>query len=928
MGRLVGRDAELQTAATFLDDLDDGPAAMILAGEAGIGKSTIWRYTLDMAADRGYRVLSCRPVPAEAKLSYTTLSDLAGPIAGAVLGHLPDPQRHALEGVLLMSSASGNRPDQRSTSMAFLSALDVLLEDAPVVIGIDDARWVDQPSARILRFAFRRLGQRRVGTVLCTPSPDEVDVPLGLYDALDPEHVWRLGLGPLSVGALYQAIVAGVGISVSRPMLLRIHRASRGNPLLALEMARALEGARPPPPGKPLPVPTSLRKLFTGRIAALSPATRRSLLYIAAIELTTVERILELTGECTWNAAGGAEAEAAGVVEVDQGRVRFCHPLLGSATYEAATVETRRAVHRRIADIATNLEEHASHLALATSGTDEEVAQALSAGATWAWQRGASEHAADLAELAVVRTPTTSPSLYTRRIEAARYLFEAGDADRARMILEQAVAAESGAKDRAEGLWRLGQLHHRQDNYDVAVELLGLARQESIVGDVLTAAIERDLALATMMQGDLYRAAIHGRTAVNLAQRAEDPVLIEEASTTLLLIEFLLGTARPNDLPSSFIQPRSATDEPLGFRSGVILASVLKWMGDLDEARARFDEEYRWATQRGAGAHLPSLLGQMSDLERLAGNWGQAAAHAEEAVEAALLTRSDYAVSVALSVRGRIAACLGRVDESRRDLEEGLALAEKVGAPLGVLRNCAALGFLELSLGDAEAAHRRLAPLIELMQSMSMAEPALMGHVPDGIESLVALDRFTEAGSLLEWFEEQISGTERVSAIAAASRCRAILLAAEGHLQEALAALDCAQKGYGALGLPLALGRTLLVKGRILRRARERRAAKDVLEEALRLFEGLGARLWAAKVTAELSHLDRVNSVHAGLTPTEARVAELAAAGRTNREIAEELFVGVKSVEAHLSRVYSKLAVRSRTQLGAVLRTSGPPIPS
>ncbi len=639
-----------------------------------------------------------------------------------------------------------------------------------------------------------------------------------------------------------------------------------------------------------------------------------------------MQRVLEVTGARSWNAAGGLKAETAGVIEVEDGRITFSHPLLASAAYRAASVHDRRAAHERLAALAADPEEHAGHIARATAAPDEAVAEAISVGARWAWQRSAPENAAELAEVAVRLTPDGSKNLYQRRIDAASYLFEAGDPDRARALLEQAVAEEPTANERAEGLWRLAKVHHHSDNHLAAVELFRRALEEAAVGGVLSVAIERDLALATMMQGDLGRAAIHARTAVDLARRAGDPILIDETATTLVLIEFLLDGHDPERLKETVVSAEVLiAGNPLALRSGSIVASVLKWTDDLTQARAHFDEEYRWARKRGADAHLPSLLWQMSDLERLAGNWQQSAAHAEEAVETAILTSSDYGLSVALSVRGRISACLGLVDDSMRDLKEGLAIAEKVSAPMGIIRNRAALGFLELSLGNHDAAHRWLSPLSEMTQEASTAEPALLGYLPDDVESLVALGRRDQAEALLDWYEEKASAAGRSSALAAASRCRATLLAADGDFTAAVGAIDRARKAYETLGLPLALGRALLTKGRILRRSKEKRASKTSLEEALKVFDELPAPLWRTKVLAELGHLGLPVSGHPGLTPTEARISRLAAAGRTNREIADEVFISAKSVEAHLSRIYAKLAIRSRAQLSTVLRAPEPP---
>ncbi len=177
MGKLIGRDAEVLAATSFLNAMATSPQAAVVAGVAGIGKSTLWRHALELAAARGYRVLSCRPVESETKLSYTSLTDLISPIAAEVLPQLPAPQREVLEALLLISPAH-SRHDQRALSTALGSVLDALIGAGPVLIAIDDARWLDPPSARVLRFAFRRLGRRPIGILMCMRTPEEDEDPL------------------------------------------------------------------------------------------------------------------------------------------------------------------------------------------------------------------------------------------------------------------------------------------------------------------------------------------------------------------------------------------------------------------------------------------------------------------------------------------------------------------------------------------------------------------------------------------------------------------------------------------------------------------------------------------------------------------------------------------------------------------------------
>jgi DNA-binding CsgD family transcriptional regulator len=228
---------------------------------------------------------------------------------------------------------------------------------------------------------------------------------------------------------------------------------------------------------------------------------------------------------------------------------------------------------------------------------------------------------------------------------------------------------------------------------------------------------------------------------------------------------------------------------------------------------------------------------------------------------------------------------------------------------------------VELSQDHHSEAHRYLAKAIELKEAMSVQEPAYFRIVPDEVEVLVALGRLDEADALLVPLEEKGRKLHRAWAMATAARCRALLTAARGDLPAALKAADVAVREHDGLPLPFERGRTLLVKGAIQRRAKRKREARETLTQALDIFEGLGARLWAEKARAELARIGGRAPAPLDLTPTEGRVAELVAAGGTNREVADALFVSVHTIEANLKRIYRKLGIRSRTELAARFRS-------
>jgi predicted ATPase len=406
---IVGREPELARIHEFVDDVGRGGARLILEGDAGIGKTVLWREGVGRAEEHGLVVLASRPGPSELRLTFAALADLLAPVSSAVLDELPGPQRRALDVALLRSDPEGPAPDQRSVSAGFLSVLRSLASETPVVVALDDAQWLDAPTRRVLHFTLRRLEGEPVGLLAAVRSGGG-----GALHELRSAH--RLILGPLNLAELHEIVKAELGQTFARPTLVRIERTSSGNPFFALELARAiLEGATPISGSEPLPVPADLTKLLERRVRRLSARSRRALLTAAALSRPTTEIV---------DPDGVEEAEATGLVRVDgAGRVVFAHPLLATAVYGSATPHRRREVHRELAGRVTDAEARARHLALAATGPDDEVAENLVRAARSAVRRGAPDAAIELLELAYELTPPgCREHLHARRFELVRCL--------------------------------------------------------------------------------------------------------------------------------------------------------------------------------------------------------------------------------------------------------------------------------------------------------------------------------------------------------------------------------------------------------------------------------------------------------------------------------------------------------------------------
>lgn len=441
---VIGRPSELAALNTLIDRLEWGVAAVWLGGEAGIGKSTVWSEGVRRATERGIGLLLARPTETEASYTFAGLGDLLADLDDAVLARIAGPQRRALDAALLSSEAPAAGIDERAIGAGLISLLRILAQDRPRLIAVDDVQWLDEPTRRALTFAARRLRSERIGFLLTARTGEGSDASLD--QALPPERTDRFLLGPLSVGALHELFKQQLGRSFPRPILGRIAHACAGNPLYALEVGRELQ--RAPQAGSDLPVPAALGALVDGRVSRLPAATREALLAAASLARPTVERIGE---------ADLPPAVRAGIVRIEDGDVRFTHPLYASAVYRSAGESARQAMHRKLAVGATDPEDRARHLALGSPGPDASVAALLDEVAGRAMARGAPSTSIELVELALRLTPPEDDGATLRRTVAlTRGLLDTGEGARAEVILQRALETASPGPLRREAMVQAG----------------------------------------------------------------------------------------------------------------------------------------------------------------------------------------------------------------------------------------------------------------------------------------------------------------------------------------------------------------------------------------------------------------------------------------------------------------------------------------
>jgi DNA-binding CsgD family transcriptional regulator len=902
---VVGREDELASVAAFVDEVRDGPAALVLEGEAGIGKSTLWLAGVEHARTR-LRVFSSRPAEAERSLAHVGLGDLFEEVVDDVLPALTVPRQRALEVAMLRDEASGDPVDHRALAVAVRDVLQLLSEREPILIAVDDVQWLDPSSSSALAFALRRLAANDVLVLLARRLDDRAQ-PSGLEQGLATENVRRLRVGPLSVGALHRVLHDRLGSAFARQTLLRIHERSGGNPFFALELARVL--GTDVDPLAPLPVPETLDELLRARIAGLAPSTREALALASALG-TTSESLLERAGV---SAEALESAAAAHVIEREDGTIRFTHPLLASVLYGDLGRE-RRSVHGVIARIVDDPLLRARHLALSKDAPDADVVAVLDDATRLAVDRGASAVAAELAEQAVRLTPLdSSEQRRDRALAAARAHHAAGEWTRARKIAADLLAETKIGSWRAEALILLAEL----ESVDRAAALLEEALPEAASRPALQSAIHCRLAWAKRFRTGFD----HASAALELAEQLDDDVLRARARAVQATLAWFRGEAEaPGDLPTLAHElPSALGGDRLVQEATQAIVNTLAPSSKRDEARALLEHEHREWRERDEPRSARALWG-LAWVEFWAGRWELAAEYAARAqdisIQYGLEVPQDHLPSAVIAVHR------GQLELAREHSERAFELAEEQFG-FHPPQHMAVLGLVALWSGEPSTALMWLEKANRQAATLGWREPSVRWWSPDHVELLVGLGRIDDAARVVDVWEADAVRVAREWVLAHVTRCRGLVAAGQGDVEQALDLLARAVAEHEGVGDPFGRARALLALGVVRRRGRQKRPAREAIEAALEAFETIGASGWAAKARAELGRIGGRERAE-GLTAAERRVAALVAEGQTNREVAAALFLGERTVASHLTHIYAKLGVRSRTELARRLHTNEP----
>jgi DNA-binding CsgD family transcriptional regulator len=902
-GELVGRERECAQIDRMLEGARRGESgALVLRGEAGMGKSALLAYAAAAGRAAEMMVLGVTGVEWESDLAFAGLHGLLWPIVDE-LASVPETQREPLAAALGLAPGEGR--DRFLVSAGALSLLAAAAECKPILCLVDDAQWLDVSSAQALTFVARRLFAEQLAILFGAREGERrrFDAP-GLADLV------VAGLDRASAGLLLDHSSPDAAPSVRERLLDE----AAGNSLALLELPLALSEAqlegRAPLPGA-LPLTARLRASFSQRVVRLPEATRAALLIAAAEEAGELAVTLRAAAKLGLPPDALDAAENARLLRTDGTILSFRHPLVRSVVYESATLGQRQRTHAALAaalEGENSAERAVWHRAMAALAPDEEVAAALEAVAERSALRGAHASAASSFEQSASLSETASGRA-ERLAAAARAAWHAGQVDRAAELIRRALPIA----DRRQRAWLMFTRGVIEGQSGWLLDGVATMHQAAAVSE------DPSLTLQLLREGFAMASQAHAiEEAADFASRAADvtPCGEVDSFTQASLI------AGASELSSDYEQSRSLSADLVERAEGIDDPACLIWaslaaarVGMRREALHHANRAVSNAREQGAMTTLPFSLQVQA-----AGLIGEsrlelAYASADEGWRLALDTGQLWAASWNLMRLVQIDALRGDENLAHAHAGDLEALVARSGAAAIGQHAARSLALLDMCLGRPDEALERLLTMISTAQPGS--HPLFLYGLPDSVETAARADRLDEVSAQADRFRQWAEQYRSPEALALLARCLGLIdeSGAEEHFDRAVALARALS--------PFDAARTELLYGEWLRRQRRRIDARRHLRSALECFGRLGTAPWETRARAELrasgeTARRRDPSTRDHLTPQELQIARLVAGGKTNPEVAAQLFLSPRTIDYHLRKVYSKLEIASRAELAGV----------
>ena len=896
---LLGRDRDLAELYALVDGIEERGGALVVRGEAGIGKSSLLAAARERALDRGVTVVSTAGALSEAQITFAGLHQLLLPLL-AGLDLLPDPQRQALE--TAFGIAEGNAPDLFLIGLATLGLVAERAADTPLLFVIDDAQWLDRPSSEVLQFVARRIES--------DPAILLFAVREGVPSLFDEAGLSELALGGLDQAASKELLDLGAA-SLPADLRRRILDEAAGNPLALIELPAAASqlGTRAPQSG-PLPLTARLEQTFASRLTTLDTDVQRLLLLAALDDVDLAE--LGRAARRPLSATDLAPAVDAGLGTLDSGGFRFRHPLIVSAVKQAATADQLRSAHAALAEALADQPDRAVwHRAAAASGPDKGIAEALDAAASRAMLRGAGDVAVSAFERAAeltVEPPRRAERLYLAG-DLAREVGRSSDGVR---LLR---AAQQIGLPPAEHAMAAFHLEIAESTWSGSATIRDFARIARELVD--SGEGERALEALGTISVRAFWERLDDRTRREVAAISDEIALPADHPTRLYVLGSIdpLGRGKQVVEQVERLSPGGIADPQQLFEVGVAASSV--WAENLALPFLRAAAAGARAQGRLSLLTHTLVFEAWADLHRGAVREGiTRAAEAVRIAEEIRTLRYMVAARLAEAIAG---AEQGEDENSEQLIAEAEALLIPLGAHPMLALTAIARGRMALSRERFGDAYEHLARIFD--PAGTAFHPFVRGWALADLA-----DAATRGGGDLDAVRGHLAEWEQIAAATCAPHLQvqvayatAILSTdgvAERHFRAAIAA---AQAEW-----PFYVARAQLAYGEWLRRHRRMTQSRSPLREAAETFDALGLLRYAQRARRELRASGetvrrRDPGAWAQLSPQELQIAQLAAEGLSNREIGEQLYLSHRTVESHLYRLFPKLGVKSRAQLRSAL---------